>query len=485
MHASSCTPSNRKRRDVLKRFVKHVWKRPWMLTLVVLCCSLLFFPEYALHSRPLTEILGTSSVFIVSQDPCDVARLSNPMKHRIRYLALEPRLSDCEGLQAASPYVTELICEPFLNCGQKIKTETEVLGTASSSVILCVGCDTSLQASLSSLDIPFISMPSREFKEAVWFTSLTINELESWHDLKYEIAVVTTCRMRTLTSLLQNLGDAFYFGDTLRLSIFLESSPSVECLDLVDRFEWKHGSKSIHQRIRPSGGPEVAIPEAVRPPATQRDFSILLEDDIGVSTQFYSWLKFVGLQMVNTKAYVQSHIFSISLYTPRVLETGVLRREPIDYEEKNLQRGSIFAFEVPCSWGSAFQGAFWRNALGYFEQRYADHQGNKEVIKNSRVSGWKGSWKKWLIELSYIQHAVTIYPLFDNETSFSTNMLMKGMHIETASKEMRQQYEVPLFQSSSWYFQLQSPRVFQSHIDSFDAFFERTPNSKLHTPHFG
>lgn len=474
MHPLGYKPASRKGSGNLIRLSKSPAKRLYPLLLVLLLFCAFSLPKSVNKSPSLTGVVKTSLIFIIIQDPCALATVRNPMNHQIHYILLQQQVSDCKDLPRTLPSVSEVNCELQVNCREQIKTELDRLGSAASSVILCVDCKEWMTASLSSLNIPLISMSNRDFNEAVWFTSLTIDELLSWHDLKYEIVVVTTCRMGTLIPLLEDLKYSFYFGDALQLSIFLESSPSTECLDFVDSFEWKHGPKIIHQRIRPSGGPEVAIPEAVRPPATKTNFGILLEDDIGISTQFYSWLKFVGLQMVNSEAYSESDMFSISLYTPRVLETGIQRRELIDYEKNVVQRGGVFAFEVPCSWGSAFQGAFWRTALNYFEQRYTDQNIDKDVIKNSRVKGWKGSWKKWLIELSYMRHAVTIYPLFNNETSFSTNMLMKGTHITEASEEVRQQYMVPLFESSKWFFLLQSPRLFQKRLDRFDAFFQRT-----------
>jgi hypothetical protein len=221
-----------------------------------------------------------------------------------------------------------------------------------------------------------------------------------------------------------------------------------------------------------SGGPQIAIPEAVRPLPVENSYSVLLEDDVMISRQFYSWLKFVGLQLADVQNARKHRYFSISLYTPRVLETGHARREKIDYEQHGVKRGGIFGFEVPCSWGAAFNGVYWKEALLYFQKRHDEEQKPRRIIiPRSRVTGWKGSWKKWLIELGYTQHWTTIYPIFPNETSFSTNKLMVGEHIGHVTEEMRRNYTVPLFTSSVWFEQLRRTNLFVEKITAFDAFF--------------
>jgi hypothetical protein len=200
----------------------------------------------------------------------------------------------------------------------------------------------------------------------------------------------------------------------------------------------------------------------------------LLEDDIAISNQFYCWLKFVGLQLQHHIHREQQHIFSISLYTPRVIETGKERRTWINFSDMNLHPGSVFISEVPCSWGSAFAAQYWHEAMTYFERRYSG-ENIYPPIPHSRVNGWTGSWKRWLIELGHYLHWTTVYPLFAEERSFSTNTLQKGQHISaTQQQEEFLMYKVPLFEDNRWYRELREPRLFP--IDkSFNLFF--TPKS--------
>ena len=49
----------------------------------------------------------------------------------------------------------------------------------------------------------------------------------------------------------------------------------------------------------------------------------------------------------------------------------------------------------------------------------------------SATNGWSTSWKKFLIELCFLRGWVVLYPNFYNQTSFSTNHLEPGEHIQS------------------------------------------------------
>jgi len=339
------------------------------------------------------------------------------------------------------------------------------------SVLVCVDCSGSLKLFLSQRFETSISVPARDYSQATWLHSLGLNVLKNWPKVKFEINVITTCR-ETLYPLLEELRETFFIGDQVNLEIAAESTATEDCLDYIDDYDWPYGFKRVRHRLVSSGGPQIAIPEAVRPLPVENSYSVLLEDDVMISRQFYSWLKFVGLQLADIQNTRKHRYFSISLYTPRVLETGHARREKIDYEQHGVKRGGIFGFEIPCSWGAAFNGVYWKEALLYFQKRHDEEQKSRRIIiPRSRVTGWKGSWKKWLIELGYTQHWTTIYPIFPNETSFSTNKLMVGEHIGHVTEEMRRNYTVPLFTSSVWFEQLRRTNLFVEKITVFDAFF--------------
>ena len=338
------------------------------------------------------------------------------------------------------------------------------------AAIICVACSDWLRAALRrDYDGAFIAPSADDYQQMVWLESISHSELLVWDKVSFTISVISTCRMDSLRKLLSSLASSFFLGDRVDLYVSLDTSPTQECLDFLSSFEWLQGSFQVRRRIRASGGPEVAVPEGLGVNGGDGHYGVLLEDDILVSDQFYSWLKFVGLQLNSYPRARSRRIFSISLYTPRVLETGKERRTWIDYQTSDVTSGTVFLFEVPCSWGSAFSSTYWSKALSYFEVRLTGTE-VYQTVRDSKASTWKGSWKKWLIELGYHLHWTTVYPVFQGETSFSTNTLQDGKHMVGRSALDIDMFMVPLFTNNSWYSQLKDKRLFQQ-LRGFDLYF--------------
>lgn len=329
--------------------------------------------------------------------------------------------------------------------------------------VLCISCSVLQQEVVRHFAHSVVRVSYTDFQQMVWLTALNNQELATWHAATFDLTIVTTCRMATLTTLLEQIANTHYFGDIVNLKFAIEAGASVECLDLIDDFEWLHGQKSVQYRLRSSGGPHVAVPEAVEFTSTTK-FHIMLEDDVGVSSQYYAWLKYVSLQLLGCKKCESKYrLFSISLYMPRVVETSNLPRQGFRNREIGISPGTVFLYEVPCSWGVAFSSRLWRRAFKYFELRSKMFSVYGR-LPNSRVNGWKGSWKKWLVELGYWEHWKTLYVYFDGEQCFSTNKLATGAHIATASEEMIRNYSVPLFHDYSWFTALKNKRLFEKEL---------------------
>ena len=348
------------------------------------------------------------------------------------------------------------------------------MNTMYNSFALCISCSGLQQEKVRRFVHLVVSVSYADFQQMIWLSALNNQELAMWHSATFDLTVVTTCRMETLTTLLEQIANTHYFGDTVNLKFAVEAGAPVECLDVIDDFEWLRGEKSVQSRLQPSGGAHVAVPEAVEYTVTTK-FHIMLEDDVGVSSQYYAWLKYASLQLlVCEKCESKYRLFSISLYTPRVVETSHTRRQPFHYREVGISPGSVFLHEVPCSWGVAFSSRPWRRAFKYFELRLNTNY-SYDRIPHSRVNGWKGSWKKWLIELGYWEHWKTLYVYFDDERSFSTNNLAPGAHIHATSSEMIRNYSVPLFHENSWFTALNNTRLFEKELITLNLY-----NSAVH-----
>ena len=144
----------------------------------------------------------------------------------------------------------------------------------------------------------------------------------------------------------------------------------------------------------------------------------------------------------------------ISLYSPRMVETANKRftidlpseiksitghpHTPFLDQVRSKQHTSPphltnCAIQVPCSWGALFSPTVWKQFRSYLRTRLAhgaDVQVGQRIaasfsnahqyqmnIPRSRINGWKGSWKKYLMEMSYSQGIYMLYPNFYNQVT--------------------------------------------------------------------
>ena len=110
-----------------------------------------------------------------------------------------------------------------------------------------------------------------------------------WHVPRVEISIITNDRPNSLRRLLESLSDSRYFGDKLNIRINIEQDADYETLELVDRWNWEHGSVSVTRRVIHAG----LLPAVVESwyPHSDHSYGLILEDDVEVSPLFYGWLK--------------------------------------------------------------------------------------------------------------------------------------------------------------------------------------------------
>lgn len=249
--------------------------------------------------------------------------------------------------------------------------------------------------------------------------------------MKISINIITQSRPRSLQRLLNSITTAHFLGDTIDFSFNMDSKVDSETLNVVNDFVWPYGNKVVRRRII-QGGLIRAVSESWYP-TSDDDYGLLLEDDIEVSPFFYMWLKYALLVYRYDPAVSLPELNAIALYTPRVVE--VVKERPVwnateffKYSHPNMP----YLHQLPCSWGSLFFPQRWREFYKYMGMRYtADAKKNPVQIPRSRTNGWQASWKKFLIDVMYLRGYVTLYPNFPNQTSFSTNHLEPGAHINS------------------------------------------------------
>ena len=270
-----------------------------------------------------------------------------------------------------------------------------------------------------------IVLPAAQLASAEWLGTLSPRALARWHVPRLTIVVITWRRPQSLKRLCAALASADYFGDTVALKFTMDAGADVETRRFVASYRWPHGPKSASVRAV-HAGLAVAVAESWQP-SSDDEYAVLLEDDIEVAPSFYSWLKYALLMYRHgDEAAKDPRLIGVSLYTPRLVEVARPRRRIDLHAELG---GRPFFQQLPCSWGALFFPEAWRAFRDYLLHRMAQGPAVQVKIPGSVVDGWKGSWKKYLIELMYRRAQWMLYPNFRNQSSFSTNHLEAGEHI--------------------------------------------------------
>ena len=334
-----------------------------------------------------------------------------------------------------------------------------------------------LRAALAprSASVPLLEPPARELHLLEWLAIVPPSAMRRWHEPRIEVAVVTHRRPASLRRLLRSLRCAHYFGDTVDLAFSLEAGADNETISLAAGWEWPHGQRRASRRAV-KGGLIAAVVESWYP-SGDHSYGLLLEDDIEVSPLFYLYMKLTLLRYVYAAeadggggGVPPPSLLGISLYTPRLVELTMPRHKIDLYQMLGpggpsgglLHRwhasygglGHLFLQQLPCSWGQLFFPTPWLAFRQYMRARL--HEGAPAVnIKDSACcqgtrwgnGGWGTSWKKFLIELSFLKGYVVLYPNFRNQSSLSTNHLEQGEHIAgkvNALKHNPLDFTVPL-----------------------------------------
>ncbi len=301
-----------------------------------------------------------------------------------------------------------------------------------------------------------------------WVALLPPPALRHWHSPRVTVAIITHRRVASLRRLLASLRAAHFLGDQVDVTFSIEAAADAATLEEARGWEWPHGDKEVRARVR-KGGLIGAVVESWYP-EDEHSYGLLLEDDIEVSPYFYLYLKLALLLFVYAdqpppeqregaaRFEPPERLMAVSLYTPRLVEVRMPRRRIDLYRELRGRGGRdpaeaapLFLQQLPCSWGSLFLPGPWREFHRYMRRRL--HEGAIAVsIPRSATNGWSTSWKKFLIELSYLRGWYVLYPNFYNQTSFSTNHLEPGEHINGKKNTLKHRpidFVVPLMQDAA------------------------------------
>ena len=250
------------------------------------------------------------------------------------------------------------------------------------------------------------------------------NSLTFAEDLKsapcFNIIVLTMNRANSLKRLLHSLEDADYGDDIVHLTIKIDfSSDNGEAKDAAEEFEFTHGPKKIVLATRNQGLRGAWLEAWV--PADEEDFSIILEDDIVMSPDWYLFLRRAWSQYSECEDLAGISLMRQNLiaYYPRRTREIVNRHQPFLYSLV----GTIAFSPHPMVWRSFLS---W---IGSIDLAKFDVSVPGLVTSD----WWKGSdkrhmWSQHFIYFTKQHNLYTMYVNLPRNETLAAHMREKGAH---------------------------------------------------------
>ncbi|MDX2002177.1 MAG: hypothetical protein SFW35_07085 [Chitinophagales bacterium] len=264
--------------------------------------------------------------------------------------------------------------------------------------------------------------------------------------MKPAIVILGYNRPQCLKRLIQNLIQAEYDVPNIDLIISLDKGAHKECVQFAQAFHWPYGNKEVvvqQKRLYTYGQVHYAASLAEKYGAV-----IALEDDLGVSPQFYKYA-----QQVLSFYSISNNIAGISLYSYQLTENNYQSFDPLedDYD--------TYLMQFPASWGQAFTYEQWLAFLKWKNHTQFDQNNLPEFVRE-----WSGkSWKREFLEYMIAENKYFAYP----RAAYSTNFGDNGANYAISMSL----FQVPLAHNS--------PKTFRFakslEAVTYDAWFEPTP----------
>lgn len=260
------------------------------------------------------------------------------------------------------------------------------------------------------------------------------------------IVAVAYNRVDSLSRLLKSL-DLAYYDENVTLVISVDKSNTDIVEHFADNYEWKHGEKIVDKHEKNLG---------LRPHMMSLgkwfdrfDAIVVLEDDIVVSPNFYSYTK----QTVE-KYHSCQNIAGISLYGFSINYQIGLPFQPIKDEH------DIYFMNCAMSWGEVWMRDSWKKFYAW----YLEHQDFPMMKHLPRsICSWnQKSWLKYHTRYCIEENKYFVHPY----TSLSTNFGDAGEHSDGTSNTI---YQVPMQCGKKISFLLPD---FNSKAVFYDGFFE-------------
>ena len=217
------------------------------------------------------------------------------------------------------------------------------------------------------------------------------------------IVAVAYNRVKSLSRLLSSLGKADYENDRVTLIISVDKSNTNTVEQFADEFQWKHGEKIVDKHDENLGLRQHMM--SLGKWFEWFDAIVVLEDDIVVSPNFYSYT----CQAVN-KYCTCTDIAGISLYSYSVNYQNSTPFQP--YKDEH----DAYFMNCAMSWGEVWMRDSWR----CFYDWYLKHQDFPIMSHLPRgICAWnQKSWLKYHIRYCIEENKFFVHPYVSLTTNY-------------------------------------------------------------------
>lgn len=234
--------------------------------------------------------------------------------------------------------------------------------------------------------------------------------------MKYSIAIVVVAynRDKSLERLLQSLSCAF-IGNGTPLIISVDKSNNTKVAQVAKSFEWKFGEKEVVCHNENLGLRKHIL--GCGKLLDSYDAIIVLEDDLFVSKNFYSYT-----QQTVERYYSNNRVAGISLYS-----FGVNYQTFYNFIPQPSEFDTYF-MQCAQSWGQVWMKNQWKEFEKWYSHHYNDNF-DSEVLPESICSWSSKSWLKYHTRFCIETGKYFVYPYI----SLSSNCGETGTHLKFSS----------------------------------------------------
>lgn len=217
------------------------------------------------------------------------------------------------------------------------------------------------------------------------------------------IVVVGYNRLHGLKRLLNNLNSCNYPDYDVPLIISIDASGNEEVYNLVNEFNWNHGTKYVNIERERLGLKK----HILQCGSLSRFFKavIIIEDDLYVAPDFYNFadtmIDFYGKD---------NRVAGISLYEPEINDHVGFPFRPLKNEF------DIFAWQRVNTWGQVWTWGMWEPFISWYDQWEEDFC-NIDIPQ--RIKKFKRAWSKYYSAYCALNNKFFIYPYESLLTNFN------------------------------------------------------------------